>query len=79
MESTSLLLLLFRPPPQEQKCHGPPDGDEEDRTPPPQINEELPARPLQTAPRCVLEGYLYAATFRRVLMDYQKALINSAG
>lgn len=33
----------------------------------------------QTPPRGALEGYLYPATFSRVLMDYQKALINSAG
>lgn len=48
------------------------------------INEEFHVCPLQlyfppTTPRGALEGYLYSATFRRVLMDYQKALINSAG
>ncbi len=49
-----------------------------------QINEAFHVCPLQfsfpqTAPRGALEGYLYPATFRRVLMDYQKALISSAG
>lgn len=33
----------------------------------------------QMIPRSVLEGYLYPPTFSCVLMDYQKALIHSAG
>lgn len=49
-----------------------------------QINEEFHVCPLQfyfpqTTPHGALEGYLYPATFSCVLMDYQKALINSAG
>lgn len=49
-----------------------------------QINEEFHVCSLQfyfpkTAAHGALEGYLYPATFGHVLMDYQKALINSAG
>lgn len=49
-----------------------------------QINEDFHVCPLQlyfpqTTPSSVLEGYLYPVTFSCVLIDYQKALINSAG
>lgn len=49
-----------------------------------QINEDFHVCPLQLqfpqmTPHSVLEGYLYPVTFSCVLIDYKKALINSAG
>lgn len=77
--SCSQVLLLFCPPPVCVNVTGYLTKLLRNKQLHVQIDEEISACPLQMAPRRVLEGYLYPATFRCVLMDYQKALINSAG
>lgn len=77
--SCSQVLLLFCPPPVCVNVTGCLTKLLRNKQLHVQIDEEISACPLQMAPRRVLEGYLYPATFRCVLMDYQKALINSAG